>query len=226
MNILRFWPALAVILFCLAGVSHAQVLTTVDQRSLKGKIDSSETSPIVVHVEDLGYKVGSESFSYEMLLQRLDSWMNTRMPGDRVVAVTADPLTRFSRIVDLLMVGRKLEEDSFSFSDVPVKIVLEEPEGKEPKPGRLFLRVEMSKTGTMSLNGRIHNESSLVSALKSIFATRKRQRVFIQGSKDVDKTVFVKVPLSTTHDDFVKLLRIVHSSGAFPIGIQIDWLTD
>ncbi len=205
---------------------HAQILNRVDERGLKGKVNPNATSPISVRIEEAGYKVESELLSREALVRRLDSWMDTRIPGERVVAVAAEPSIPFSRIVELLKIGRELEEDSFSFSDVPVKIVLEEPEGAEPKPGRFFVRVERNKTGSLTLNGIAHNEDSLVAALKALFVTRKRQRVFIQGTREVDKAVFVKLPLSSTHQELVTMLKIVQSSGAFPIGIQIDWLTD
>jgi biopolymer transport protein ExbD len=218
--------AISLLSFCVPLECYPQVLTTVDQRSLKGKVDSGATSPIVVHVEEAGYKIEEESFSRELLVRRLDSWMDTRLPGERVVSVTAEPATQFSRIVELLKIGRELEEDSFSFSGVPVKIVLEEPEGAEPKPGRFFVRVERNKTGSLTLNGKVHSADSLVVALKALFVTRKRQRVFIQGTREVDKAIFVKLPLSSTHQDLVKILKVVQSSGAFPIGIQIDWLRD
>jgi len=210
-----------------APIIFPQVLETIDKRSLKGKIDPSrENSPIVVHVEEVGYKFESESLSYEKLLPKLDSLMDTLSPEDRVISLTADPALRFSRVADLLKVGRKLDEDAFLISDVPVKIVLEEPEGEEPTPGRLFLGVALSKTGALTLNGKTHNENSLVASLRTAFDSRRRRKVYIQGSREVDKSVFVKVPLSTRYDALVKLLKTVHSSGASPIGIEIDWLKD
>lgn len=205
---------------------YAQDLMSVDIRSQKNKVEATSNSPIAVHIEASSFKFEGESVSYEDLSKKIDSIFDTRTPDDRAIHLTADSAIAFTRVADVLKIGRKFFEDNFFINGVPIKIVLDEPEGKEPKPGPRFLRVSGTATSALDLNGKIHSETSLVVSLKNTFDGRTRRKVYIYGSKDIDKTVFIKVKRSTKYEELVRILQIVHSSGAYPICVEIDWLKD
>jgi biopolymer transport protein ExbD len=228
-----FW----VLVFVLTTPAFAQILGEVDRRSMKGKIDPNKNSPIVIGVHSSDpLQLDGESLELGALEKKLDGRLDERSPEHRRVYILADVDVPVSRIVELTKLGRRLQIDDFSFarsgtpiagvSDtaVPVKIVLEEPERTRPKPGPRFLGVSVSKTGSMTLNGKPKTEVELAASLKQIFVTRKTRRVFIEGSRDVDKTVFVRVGMSEKFSELLRVLEVVKSAGAFPIALEIDWL--
>lgn len=210
-----------VLLFLFEGTANSQILEAPYQRSSKGSTVSTSKEPIAVHIDVDGYRYEKEPISYELLLDKLKPIIDSRDPDERTVYVTADNGVPFQRIVELLKVGRKLQFDDFSFLDIPVKIVLDEPMDDE-KPGPLFLRVARSDGGSLTLNGKPRTEASLITSLKSTFESRKRRKVYVYGSRDIEKSVFIKMTLSSQYDEFAKLLKLVHSSGADPIAIEID----
>jgi biopolymer transport protein ExbD len=58
--------------------------------------------------------------------------------------------------------------------------------------------------------------------LREVFKERGNNGVFREGTNEVEKTVYLKVPKSAKYGDFIKLVEVVKGSGAEPIGIQID----
>jgi len=224
--------SLYVVAFFMAS-SSAQVLTTVDERSLKNKIDASNTAPIVISIENDGkLSFLSNSYSLGELEKPLDEFMDTRSPDKRLITIRTASDTAFSKLVEIMKLGRKLELDDFSFSslgdqDSPptrLKITMDEPRGKEPRPGGMFLRVEISDNGSFSFNGVPSTKEAITARLKTIFADRTRRRVYVIGSRNIEKAVFIKPALSTKLSDILSALEVLRTAGATPIGVQIDWL--
>lgn len=227
---------LLLITLLLAAITTAspQIITVLDSRSLKGKIDHKRTAPIIVEVTadgKLKYEKSAPSFSE--LKTTLDAEMDYRMPGERRVFVGADKETKFESIREILLVGRRIDVDDFEFvvdissvgkDSIATKIVLEEPDPTPPKPGPLFLGVNVDKIGSITFNRKRVSDLSLVASLKMTFETRKKRRIFRQGSREVEKTVYLRVHPSTQYQEFLKILKLIRSSSAFPIAIEIDWL--
>ena len=100
-----------------------------------------------------------------------------------------------------------------------------------PKPNPLTLVVAVNK-GDMSIAlnnaaaGNVTDTESLRSQLSEIFKTRETNGVFKDGTNEVEKTVFIKSPRSIKYGDVVKVIDAVKQSGAQPIGLQIDDLTE
>jgi biopolymer transport protein ExbD len=217
-----------------ASIGLCQGLTVIDSRSLRGKIDPKNNQPIIVEVGSEGsYKLDSKRLLSDELSRHLDAIMDTRMPGERRVFIASEGETPFKRIADLMLLGRRLEIDDYLFTEhssattaaAPVKIVLEEPEATRPTPGAGFLGIDLLESGQFSLNGKPKNDAGLVAALKAAFDRRRRNRVYIEGERRVDKTVFVRAKALTKYADLLRVLRLVQSTGAYPIAVEIDWLS-
>ena len=216
-----------------APAVSAQLLGDPDQRSLKGKIDPSNTSPIIITIENDGkFLFQSHLYTLSEIKGPLDEIMDMRLPGSRATTIRASSDTPFSKLVDLMKLGRDLQLDDFAFassdgpdlSEAKLKIVLDEPVGKEPRAGGMVLRVEISNSGSLSFNGLPATKVAISARLKTIFADRTRRKVYVIGGKDIEKSVFIKPTLSTKLSDVLGAIELLKNAGANPIGVQIDWL--
>ena len=211
----------------------AQILGDLDQRSLKKKIDSTNTAPIVVSIENDG-KLSFQSHLYTTgeIKNPLDEFMDTRSPEIRLITVRANTDTQFSKLVEIMKIGRELELDDFSFATsesgvlnaAKLKIVLDEPAGREPRPGGSFLRVDISDNGALSFNGTPSTANEIATRLKIIFADRTRRKIYVIGGKEIEKSVFIKPTLTTKLSDVLSVIELLKAAGTTPIGVQIDWL--
>ncbi len=100
-----------------------------------------------------------------------------------------------------------------------------------PKPNPLTLVVAINKSDRkITLNnepaGDVTNPADLTARLSTIFKERESQGVFRDGTNEVEKTLFIKSPRSIRYGDVVKVIDAVKQSGAQPIGLQIDDLTE
>jgi biopolymer transport protein ExbD len=211
-----------------------QILTSVDERSTKRKIDANNTAPIVVTViDDRLYEFKEQKLGKDKLLIQLDALLDLRSPETRTIYIRADGKTSFARLAELMRMGRKLDVDNFAFladnvsspiEATKLKIVLEDPPKLEPKPWARFLVVEILKGDKLLLNRKPVSETQLIGLLTQVFSDRKKNRVYVVGSNDVDKTVFIKPLLSTKFESVVALVNTISNVGAGPIAITIDWL--
>lgn len=100
-----------------------------------------------------------------------------------------------------------------------------------PKPNPLTLVVGVNKADMkVSLNneaaGDVTNTEDLTNKLREIFQQRESNGVLNENTNQVEKTVFIKSPRSIRYGDVVKVIDAVKLSGAAPIGLQIDDLTE
>ena len=95
-----------------------------------------------------------------------------------------------------------------------------------PRPNPLFLLVDIDRQGKILLNkeeeGTTEDYSKLLNHLVSIFKERENNGVFRIGSNEVEKTVFIKLPLSLMLTDVIEVALAVKETGANPIGLYID----
>lgn len=216
-----FRCVLAILGLFLLGISgYSQILEAPGQRRSPAGTDTD--SRLFVHIDQEGYHYQKSILPYDSLLARLRVDVDSLDPDERTIHLTADSTVSFRQIVEMLKIGRKLQSDNFTIADVPVKIILDEPMEGDEKPGPLFLGIAMSKSGALTLNGKPRTEVTLSSSLKSIFESRKRRKVYMYGSRDVDKTVFIKLTSTARYDELTKVLKLVHAVGAFPVAIEID----
>lgn len=108
----------------------------------------------------------------------------------------------------------------------------------DPHPLTLVVRIHddrrLSLNGTEEI-GSVDDPSRLNAELQRIFSERLQNRAFREGSemiatltdaKRVERTVFIKAPRSTPYGEVVHVIDGVKGAGAYPIGLQIDNLTN
>lgn len=97
-------------------------------------------------------------------------------------------------------------------------------------PNPLTLIVEMSEQKTLTLNneeiGDLTDMSRVVKFLKEIFRWREVNGVFRENSYDVEKTVFIKMPLTGKAADLIKIAQALQEAGSDQIGFQVDETAD
>lgn len=103
------------------------------------------------------------------------------------------------------------------------------------KPNPLTLVVGINADGDLSLNseyvGKVSDAAALIRRLESIFKGRESNRAYKPGmetrsdipmDKRIEKTVWVKASRSQTVGHVLKLIALLKSAGAKPIGVQLD----
>jgi biopolymer transport protein ExbD len=103
-----------------------------------------------------------------------------------------------------------------------------------PPPDTLVVTIKMDRT--LMLNGltdmgSIYDTSKLSATLSELFQQRLanhayrydlRDRVDLDESLRIQKTVFIKAPRALPYADVVRVLDSLKGAGASPIGLQID----
>jgi biopolymer transport protein ExbD len=152
--------------------------------------------------------------------------------GKDLVTFRANPSVKVETVIAFVESARntytskiRIEADEGIFIRVPRKIA---PKQFVVKPNPLFLLVSAGKDGKLRLNnedqGSLSDTSKLTGILKKVFHEREINGVFREKSNDIESTVFLKVPLSMTWGDAVKVIRAIHDGGGDPIGLQIESL--
>ncbi len=98
------------------------------------------------------------------------------------------------------------------------------------KPNPYTLVVAIDKDFSVSLNneplGKTTDTKALEDRLTNIFKQRENERVVREGTNETETTVFIKSPKSVKYGEVVKVIDATKLSGAQPIGLQIDDLSD
>lgn len=220
---------LVLVLITLESVlaSTAQTVVKTDQR----KVENAE--PIIVSVDATGrFKLGEKSLIASRLGGALKAALAERIPSERVIYIKAATKVTFSQIVKLLKAGRAIKHGTFGLivddkegdritGAVITKIILETGRAK-PKPNPLYLGLGLQRNGRLSLNGEPHTASSLTTRLQGFFKARPENGVYVEGTQDVERTVFLVPSPATTFGAITQAARTVKQAGATPIGIEID----
>lgn len=203
-------------------------------KMIKGEDDKL---PIVVRLAtDNQFFLNENKIAFGSLSGEITKRIAAKNPEDEIVYIVGKSDVGFKRIVQILKFGRQAENDDFGLivadesetRDVSkaekVKIVLEEYNPKTDKPSPLFLGVALGANGKIALNAKPHTPETLAAELRRTFEQRKQKKIYIAGSTDVDKTVFVKAALSAKYGDVMKIIELVRNAGAYPIAVEIDGL--
>ena len=90
--------------------------------------------------------------------------------------------------------------------------------------------VSLERNGKIKLNsqeyGDLESLNIMKQKLEQIFAGRFKNGIFEEGSSKILKKVFVKLPRSAKYGEVVKVIDAVKESGADPISLQIDDLSE
>jgi len=82
----------------------------------------------------------------------------------------------------------------------------------------------MDEQKRLTLNGEemgnLSDTSRLITFLKDIFRQREENGVYRENSAEIEKTVFIKMPLAASAGDLIKIGKALEEAGASPIGFQ------
>ena len=184
--------------------------------------------------------------SKDQLTNVIGSGLENKSPDNRIVYFKCDVNASYENVlqvfeairkadgdkVGLVVIGQKDDEDPYQITPLDFEVNLPPaPSEKDAmlKPNPLILVASLGKDGRLALNGDnmgvLSDTGKLIDKLSLVFKERENNGVFREGSNEIEKAVFIKVPRSGRYGDFVKLVEAVKLSGADPIVIQIDDVT-
>jgi biopolymer transport protein ExbD len=94
-----------------------------------------------------------------------------------------------------------------------------------PNPNALIVSVKADNSLQLNLekdNGTIDDSGKLIASLEAEFKKREADGNVRPGTNEIEKTVFIKAPKNLNYGSVAKVVDAVKSSGAEPIGLQID----
>jgi len=176
------------------------------------------------------------------LPDKINRSMETKTPDNRIVYFKSDMNASYGNVlqifdavrkadvdkVGLVVIGEKNAGDPYQISPLSFQVKLPMPMDKAilVRPNPLVLVAAFGEDGRLRLNseeiGTMSDHKKLDDRLREVFKERENNGVFREGTNEVEKTVYLKVPKSAKYGDFIKLVEVVKGSGAEPIGIQID----
>jgi biopolymer transport protein ExbD len=181
--------------------------------------------------------------SKEQLTPAIESGLENKSPDNRIVYLKCDVNASYDNVVQvfeairkadadkvgLVVIGEKNDEDPYQITPLDFEVQLPpRPTDQDPdiRPNPLFLLASLSEDGRLTLNGENMgtplSTDKLVDRLREVFKQRENNGVFREGSNEIEKAVFVKVPKSSKYGDFIRLVEAIKLSGASPIVLQID----
>src|SRR5918995_340968 len=75
-----------------------EILTSVDSRSLKGRVDPSKNSPLLVAIEKGSFRFRGVSLTRNALMAILNDQMDQRTRDNRVIVLTTADDTTFTEV--------------------------------------------------------------------------------------------------------------------------------
>jgi len=194
------------------------------------KIQNSEDSDILANSSST--KPLTDFFSAFSRLQNTKTVNKNSNFLDPIIIIKADSMLNFGEIVKVIQASRisftqkiKLEISKNLYALIPRKTDEKET---NIKPNPLTLVVSLKKDSKILLNryemGDFPDTIKLRGDLKQIFKDRDANGNFREGTNELERTVFIKVPLSLKFRDVIKLAQDIAETGASPIGLQIDEL--
>lgn len=189
------------------------------------KIQSSES------VDHLTIGEVDDFFTKFVVLQNTKKRSVSSKNLDPIVVVKPDRDVEMATLIKVISTARvsynsriKIDASDGTYLFVPRKPDVKAPTNVKPNP--LILIVEMNETGGLALNndnlGSLANTAPLTKKLTEIFKAREVNGVLMEGSNDVEKTVFVQMPPTAKYSDLMRIAHILNSVGTTPIGLQID----
>jgi len=194
-----------------------------------------ECQPIKEHAEvtiseNGALVIGGKTVQKENLTAALQNYLCGVLSFERLIYIKAAAGTSFSQIAEVVRLGRRMQVDDyvlatyFDASGEKLKIVSEEPapSAKKEKASPRALMAAIFADGRIELNGKAETSESLAKKLGQTFTDRQRKGVFMAGSREVEKTVFIYAAPTVKFADLLELIKIIEKTNAFPIGLDVD----
>ncbi len=164
-------------------------------------------------------------------LQNAKSQSKTKSALEPIIIVKADRLLRFEEIVKVIKSVRvsptqkiKLQISDNLYAAIPQKPVDNPNVIWRPNPLTLLVYLKNDRKFTLNNEpfGNFENIFPLTDKMKQIFKEREENGIFREGTNEVEKTVFVKMPLSVNFEEVIGTIEKLFATGASPIILQID----
>ncbi len=197
------------------------------------EIDANSKLIVMTRTKD-----GSKTLANAEPLSSLSEILS-RIDKKSVITFKADPTLSFNSVADALRKIRRVAANCVNVEAATrtknqyVYIApepLKDGSAVNIKPNPLTLVVELKSNKKITLNngdeGSLNDTSLLSKHLKEIFSEREKYGAFREGTNEVEKTVFVKAPLTVNFADVIRVIEAIKEGGASPVGLQIDDLGD
>lgn len=192
------------------------------------RIQNTEDSEFLANSSSV--KPLTDFFSAFSSLQNTKASVKTKNLLNPIIIIKADWSLNFGEVVKVIQSLRgfstqkiKIQIAENLYAAVPPQI---DDENIILKPNPTFLLVALEKDSKIRINqeemGDFENTSPLRDKLKEIFKYREQNGVLRPGTNEVERTVFVKAPLSVKFNNVIRLVQSIAGTGASPIGLQVD----
>ena len=189
---------------------------------------------------DILYRTDKQKISAAELGKKFEEYwgaMETLSYDAKVVCVVADAGNDYGTLVKIFEIARQKRiykiklvvspDDKADTKNVLETILPELSRSNVPqKPNPLTLVAELKKDGKINLNNEENTLDSLKVRFREVFRNREANGVFKEGTNEVYKAVTVKGFRSAKYEEIAKLIDALKESGAYPIVLQIDDLSD
>lgn len=148
-----------------------------------------------------------------------------------ILIVKADLTLTYNQVSEVINAARtspsqkiQIQISKYISLFIPTKAETKTTYGAKPNP--LMLLVNLDKNLNLTLNneneGSLNDTAQLEKRLAQIFKDREANGMFRVGNNEVEKTTFIKAPLSADFAEIIKLATALRNSGADLIGLQMD----
>ncbi|MBV9216808.1 MAG: hypothetical protein JO053_11580 [Acidobacteria bacterium] len=151
------------------------------------------------------------------------------MPKVTIRFADDDDIDAIVKAVNSVRVSPKIVVELQHLISMETLIVSPKPGGADSinvRPNPLFLMVAVDERGIVTLNndatGKMSDLRQLSDQLKQIFSDREKNGVWRENTNEVDKTVFIKMPLKAPAAELIKIVKALRAAGSDRIGLQLD----
>ena len=152
-----------------------------------------------------------------------------KLLGSGNIIIRANANLKYEKVVNLINKIRSQTKQNIKveFAKYFYGLVPKVPKTTDfPKPNPLMLVVKLDENKNIFLNrektGTINDLSELKTILERVFKERGESGVFREKSNEVEKTVFIEVPLSIGFSDVKKIAEALKEVFTSPIYLGID----
>jgi biopolymer transport protein ExbD len=174
----------------------------------------------------------TDFFSSFSALQNSRTANKLQSPLDPIVIIKADSSLKYGAVINVIQASRisftqkiKVETARDFYAIVPQK-----PDKSksisQSRPNPLTLVVKLDENKNLTLNneeqGSLNDTSQIKKILQEIFKEREDNGVFREGTNVIEKTIYIKAPLSVEFFDVIKIANALRDAGTDSIGLQVD----
>lgn len=225
--------------FAKISAKDAEALAQMKNLVFVINIDGKRNVTLTVQTAENGNYLADNSqtksltafFSGFAELQNRKAAVKPKNVFEPILIVKADPTLTYNQIIEVVDAARispsqkiQIQISKYNSLFIPTRAETKTTYGVKPNP--LLLLVNLDKNLNLTLNneneGSLNDTAQLEKRLAQIFKDREAKGMFRVGSNEVERTIFIKAPLSADFAEIIKLAAALRKPGADLIGLQID----